>query len=137
MDDALRQRFKVFLESDGFDKVLSRVEILEVAGGRSRLRLSVERSLQNIGNNLHGGASATLVDYAGTLAIMSADKEGRPGVTTDLNVSYLSAGRPGESVLVEAHCLKAGRTLAYVSVDLLREQDGVRIAQGRMTKFMG
>ena len=52
-------------------------------------------------------------------------------------------GSPGDReegssfVLAEATVLKTGRTLAYVSVDVKREQDGVLVAQGRMTKFMG
>lgn len=63
-------------------------------------------------------------------------RDGRPGVTTDINVSYFSAARADEVVLIKAEVLKTGKTMAYVSVDLLRERDGVRIAQGRMSKFL-
>jgi acyl-coenzyme A thioesterase 13 len=90
-----------------------------------------------MGGFLHGGAIATLVDDAGTCAIISKDRDHRPGVTTDLNVSYLNPGPGGTFVLAEATVLKTGKTLAYVSVDIKREADGVIIAQGRMTKFMG
>jgi len=72
----------------------------------------------------------------GTLAIMTADRDGRPGVSTDLNVSWLSPAPGGSTVLVEATVLKSGRTLAFVQVDVRREQDGVLVAQGRMTKFL-
>jgi acyl-coenzyme A thioesterase 13 len=141
MDEAIKQRLQVLqgmfsTATGGFDAVLAGIEVLEAAAGKARMRLVVERPLQNMGGNLHGGAIATLVDDAGTIAIMTADRDGRPGVTTDLNVSYFSAGRAAEAVLVEATVLKAGRTMAYVSVDLRRERDGVLIAQGRMTKFM-
>ena len=47
------------------------------------------------------------------------------------------AGAEGEFVVVEATVLKSGRTLAFVSVDLRRESDGVLAAQGRMTKVLG
>ena len=69
-------------------------------------------------------------------AIISKDRDSRPGVTTDLNVSYFSPGPGGTNVLAEATVLKVGRTLAFVSVDIKREADGVLVAQGRMTKYM-
>jgi len=100
-----------------------------------RMRLAVDERVQNLNGKLHGGASATLVDIAGTLAIMTADRDGRAGVSTDLNVSYVA---PGEGVvLIDARVIKSGRTLAFVAVDIRRESDGVLVAQGRMTKAMG
>ena len=136
MDENVRQRLQAFLEMGGFDRALVGLEVVEADAGRARLRIVVTQPVQNLGGNLHGGAIATIVDDAGTLAIMTADKDGRPGVTTDLNVTYFSAGRSGEAILVDAEVLKTGRTMAYVSVDLRREKDGARIAQGRMTKFL-
>jgi acyl-coenzyme A thioesterase 13 len=76
-----------------------------------------------------------LVDEAGTVALASADREGRPGVTTDLAISYLRPGLPPR-VIAEARTLKVGRTLGFVQVDILGE-DGALVASGRMTKFMG
>ena len=111
------------------------MELLDVANGRARVRLPVGERVQNINGTLHGGAIATLVDNAGTLAIISADRQHRAGVTTDLNVSYFA---PGTGVVVcEGTVLKIGKTLAFVSVDIRREADNVLVAQGRMTKFMG
>lgn len=136
MNEDVRQRLQAFLEMGGFDKALVGLQLVEAEAGKAKLRIVVDRSVQNLGGNLHGGAIATLVDDAGTLAIMTADRDGRPGVTTDLNVSYLVAGRAGETVEIAAEVLKVGRTLAYVSVDLRRE-DGTLLAQGRMTKFLG
>jgi acyl-coenzyme A thioesterase 13 len=136
MNESVRERLQKFLAAGGFDQSLVGLEVVSAEAGKATLRIAVERPVQNLGGNLHGGAIATLVDDAGTLAIMTADRDGRPGVTTDLNVSYFSAGRAGESVLIEATVLKTGKTLAFVSVDLRREKDGVLIAQGRMTKYL-
>ena len=136
MDEAVKQRLQAFLEMGGFDKALPGLSVVDAANGKATLKIVVTQPVQNLGGNLHGGAVATLVDDAGTIAIMTADKDSRPGVTTDLNVTYLSAGRSGETIVVEAQVLKVGRTMAYVSVDLRREKDGVLIAQGRMSKFM-
>ena len=136
MFDNVRKRFEEILRAGkGFDAPLVAMEILAIEAGRVTLRLPVDERVVNLNGKLHGGASATLVDVAGTLAIMTADRDGRAGVSTDLNVSYLA---PGEGVVViDARVLKSGRTLAFVAVDIRREADGVLVAQGRMTKAMG
>jgi acyl-coenzyme A thioesterase 13 len=111
--------------------------VIDWGGGRARVELEVTPAVENPNAMLHGGAVASLVDHAGTCAILSADREGRPGVTTDLNVTYLAPGPHGATVVAEAQVLRAGKTLAFVSVDVRRKEDGVLIAQGRMTKFQG
>jgi acyl-coenzyme A thioesterase 13 len=136
MDDKLKERLSWFGQA-GYDRSLTGMELLEVSGGKARVRLPVGEGVQNANGMLHGGAVATLVDVVGTLAIMSGDRDHRPGVSTDLNVSWFSPAPGGVNVLVEASVLKSGRTLAFVQVDLRRENDGVLVAQGRMTKFLG
>lgn len=120
----------------GFDRSMAGISLQSIEAGRATVTLPVTDAMVNMVGTLHGGAIATLVDDAGTIAIMSADHDSRPGVTTDLNVSYFSAAPLGETVTAEARCLKAGRTLAFVEVDI-RNSAGKLVAQGRMTKFMG
>ena len=132
---SIKERFQVLFQHHGWDSHLDGIELVEVGDGRCRMRLHVGPKVQNMNGKLHGGAIATLVDDAGTIAIISSDRHGRPGVSTDLNISYFA---PGEgAVLVDAHVLKHGRTLAFVSVDIRREHDGALVAQGRMTKHLG
>ena len=109
--------------------------VVDFGDGRARVELDVTPAVQNPNGMLHGGAVASLVDHAGTCAILSADREGRPGVTTDLNVTYFAPGQGGTTVVAEAQVLKAGKTLAFVTVDVRRKGDGALVAQGRMTKF--
>ena len=111
--------------------------VVSYGNGEARLEMEVAPSVQNVNGTLHGGAIATLVDRAGTVAIITADREGRPGVTTDLNVTYFAPAPSGATVVAEARVLKAGKTLAFVTVDVRRVADGVLVAQGRMTKFQG
>jgi acyl-coenzyme A thioesterase 13 len=118
-------------------RALPGLALIDAGGGRARMHLPVGEAVANIAGTLHGGAIATLVDNAGTVAIISADERSRPGVTTDLNVSYFAAASDGSAVIAEATVLKVGRTLAFVSVDVRREADGVLVAQGRMTKHLG
>lgn len=106
-------------------------------GGKAVVELEVAHAVANPFGNLHGGAIATIVDHAGTIAIATADRQGRPGVTTDLNVSYFVGAPIGTTVVAEAEVLKIGKTLAYVTVDVRRKDDRVLLAQGRMTKFQG
>ena len=136
-DDARRrieERMKQMAAFEGFEKTCG-FRPVSWGDGEAVVELTVAPPVQNPNRMLHGGAIAALVDHAGTLAIMTADREARPGVTTDLNVTYLSPGPGGEVVRAEAKVLKAGKTLAYVTVDVRRKSDGVLVAQGRMTKY--
>lgn len=107
---------------------------VEVGGGKASFECDVTEEVKNRMGSLHGGVIATLVDDAGTAAIASADAEGRFGVTTDLNVSYFAAAIEG-TVTARAVVLRSGRTMAFVTVDVL-DAGGRLLAQGRMTKFM-
>ena len=118
---------------DGFAQVFA-FRTISSGGGRAVVELDVRPEVQNRNGTLHGGALATLVDHAGTLAIITADRHGRSGVTTDLNASYFAPAPGGATVVAEATVLKIGKTLAFVSVDVRRKDDGVLVAQGRMTK---
>lgn len=54
----------------------------------------------NSHNTLHGGATASLVDIVGTLAILSKDHL-RGGVSVDINTNYLLSVPVGDSVRCE------------------------------------
>jgi acyl-coenzyme A thioesterase 13 len=110
---------------------------LSVADGHVIVRVEVTLDLVNIAKVLHGGAAATLVDVVGTLAIITADKHNRSGVSTDLNVSWFAPVPLGDFAVVEAKVLKTGRSLAFVGVDIRRAADGTLCVQGRMTKSLG
>jgi acyl-coenzyme A thioesterase 13 len=113
------------------------LEAVSVDENRVVVRVPVARDLVNTAEKLHGGAAATLVDVVGTLAIINADRDNRFGVSTDLNVSWLAPIGLNDVALVEATVLKAGRTLAFVGVEIRRESDGLLCVQGRMTKSLG
>src|SRR6478736_131345 len=117
MDDIAKQRFGM-IKTGGFDRALADMEMLECHDGHCKVRMPVGDAVKNLFGKLHGGAAATLVDDVGTLAIISRDRDSRPGVSTDLNVSFFA---PGEGVvIVEAQVLKNGKTLAFVTVDIRR-----------------
>ena len=50
---------------------------------------------------------------------------------------YLSPAKKGDTILIEADCLKLGRSLAFATVDIRNKSDGGRlVAQGRHTKHI-
>jgi acyl-coenzyme A thioesterase 13 len=126
-----------FLERHRSTEIYSHcgLRLLSHGAGEARMECPVRPSTQNVNGSLHGGVIALLVDEAGTVALASADRDGRPGVTTDLSISYLNPGLPPR-VVAEARTLKIGRMLGTVQVEV-RGDDGTLIASGRMTKFMG
>ena len=71
------------------------MEILQVENGTAKCKLKVDKGVQNSFKTLHGGASATLIDVVGTIALLSVDPT-RPGVSVEINASYCSAAKAGE-----------------------------------------
>jgi acyl-coenzyme A thioesterase 13 len=75
------------------------------------------------------------VDIVGTLALLAKDPT-KPGVTVELNCSYVSAAKAGETVEVVGVVLKSGKKLGFTQVDIKRKSDGRLIASGRHTKAL-
>ncbi|KAK2887109.1 hypothetical protein QQF64_013919 [Cirrhinus molitorella] len=134
--NSIKQIMRAMVDSPGFDRVLSKVEILSAAPGKVVCELKVEEEHTNRGGTLHGGLTATLVDVISTTAIMYSER-GAPGVSVDMNITYMNAAKIGEDVLITAQVLKQGRTLAFATVDLTNKANGKLIAQGRHTKHLG
>ncbi|MSP14995.1 MAG: PaaI family thioesterase [Myxococcales bacterium] len=141
LDEARKQRILVclaYVQDDltGFHAQFG-MRLLEWSEGKAKVALDVTPAVANPFGMLHGGMVATLIDHAGTIAILTADRDTRPGVTTDLNITYFLPTPRGDTALAEASVLRAGRTLAMVNVDVRRASDGKLVAQGRMTKYQG
>ncbi|WP_411887041.1 PaaI family thioesterase [Hydrocarboniphaga effusa] len=75
----------------------------------------------------HGGIFAALVNSCGCYAV--AAKLGRTVPTVDLRCDFHRPGKPGD-LLVAAHVVKLGRTLANVDV-MIRDERGQHLASGR------
>ncbi|KAM9823905.1 acyl-coenzyme A thioesterase 13 [Neosynchiropus ocellatus] len=123
-------------DTHGFDRVVSKVNFLAAHPGKVVCEMRVEEEHTNRGGTMHGGLTATLVDVISTLAIMNSER-GAPGVSVDLNVTYMSAAKVGDDIVITAHVLKEGRTLAFANVDLTNKVTGKMIASGRHTKHLG
>ncbi|AWP21645.1 putative acyl-coenzyme A thioesterase 13 isoform 3 [Scophthalmus maximus] len=134
--NSIRQIMRAMVDNPGFDRVLSKVDVLSAIPGKVVCEMRVEEEHTNRLGTLHGGMTATLVDVISTVAIMHSER-GSPGVSVDMNITYMNAAKLGEDVVITAQVLKQGRTLAFATVDLTSKATGKLIAQGRHTKHLG
>ncbi|XP_038190847.1 acyl-coenzyme A thioesterase 13 [Arvicola amphibius] len=132
----LRDVMKVLFRVPGFDRVLEKVTLVSAAPDKVICEMKVEEEHTNKFGTLHGGLTATLVDSISTMALMGTER-GLPGVSVDMNITFMSPAKLGEVVVITAHILKQGKTLAFASVDLTNKTTGKLIAQGRHTKHLG
>ncbi|KAF9328513.1 hypothetical protein BG006_008303 [Podila minutissima] len=110
----------------------SRTSFLE-AGGFDAQTLSGNRL-----GGCHGGLLSTIVDIGGSLAI-AAENMHATGVSTDLNVSFVSGAKLGDKLIIaspsfNSRCDKIGGTLAYTTVEITA--NGKVVVLGRHTKYV-
>ncbi|NWS70194.1 ACO13 thioesterase, partial [Crotophaga sulcirostris] len=134
--ESLKAAMKYMVESQGFDRVLHKMKLLSATPGKIVCEMKVEEEHTNRGGTLHGGLTATLVDVVSTAALLYTERA-LPGVSVDMNITYTSAAKIGEEILITAQILKQGRNIAFASVDLTNKATGKLIAQGRHTKYIG
>ncbi|CAH2284491.1 Hypothetical predicted protein [Pelobates cultripes] len=134
--NTLRMVMKTMIDSPGFDRVLQKVELVSASPGKVVCEMKVEEEHTNRGGTLHGGLTATLVDVISTAALVHTERAA-PGVSVDMNITYMNAAKIGDSILITAQVLKQGRSLAFATVDLTNKVTGKMIAQGRHTKHLG
>ncbi|XP_012596807.1 acyl-coenzyme A thioesterase 13 isoform X2 [Microcebus murinus] len=159
MIKTVQEVVKVLANTRGFDRILEKswkgfrtsilrqtsacsaleeqkVTVVSAVPGKVVCEMKVEEEHTNRMGTLHGGLTATLVDDISTVALLCTER-GLPGVSVDMNITYMSPAKIGEDVVITAHILKQGRTLAFASVDLTNKATGKLVAQGRHTKHLG
>lgn len=122
-----------------FDSCLKGMNTVEVdsAKGRVVCELEVTESLANAFGTLHGGATATMIDVVGTLALLALDPS-RPGVSVELQTTYIAGAKRGETLVAEGWVNKTGRMLAFTEVSIRTKGDqGRLIATGKHLKAFG
>jgi acyl-coenzyme A thioesterase 13 len=125
----------VFLATDGFDSKLRGMRIDSMEKGYVKCSMVVTKEVTNSYETLHGACTSLLIDVVGTIALLTNDPL-RPGVSVEINSSYISSAKLGETIIIEGTVLKSGKTLGYTQVDI-KTVDGKLISTGRHTKFIG
>jgi uncharacterized protein (TIGR00369 family) len=97
------------------------LELVRAAPGEVEIALDATAHHLNLQGLLHGGMIATLADTATGLAVRSMVPEGRRHVTIQLDVHYLSPGRPGRVTAV-GRTVRVGTQIAYAEADVTDER---------------
>ncbi|HUO93955.1 MAG TPA: PaaI family thioesterase [Rhizomicrobium sp.] len=90
-------------------------EILEIGGGKSRMRLPYAPQLVGDPDTgvVHGGVITAMLDQTCGVAVASALKEIMPFATLDLRIDYMKPAKPRTDIFVEAECLKVTHEVAF------------------------
>src|SRR5262249_31990448 len=117
--------------------LLVSVEPETIEPDRVRLRLPFRPEITTVGDVVHGGAIASLVDVAATAAVWSgADLATTPrGPPIGFTLNFLAAGR-GQDLLATATVIQRGRTLCVCEVDV-RGVDSNPVARALVTYKIG
>ncbi|KAI1177033.1 Thioesterase/thiol ester dehydrase-isomerase [Nemania sp. FL0916] len=134
----VRSVLKSFMAESGLEPRLlgaSQIRVKHAVHGKVDFELDITKDHTNRLKILHGGTIASMVDLGGSLAVASTGLYAT-GVSTDLNVTYLSSGgQIGDKIIGTAVCDKIGKTLAYTSV-VFRNSKGELAARGSHTKYV-
>ncbi|KAL8298417.1 hypothetical protein RB597_006759 [Gaeumannomyces tritici] len=90
-------------------------------------RYTVPKSHCNRLGTLHGGAAATLFDFATTMPLVLVSRPGfwsQMGVSRNLSVTYVRPAPAGTTVLVECQVVAAGGRLCALRGVMRREDNG-------------
>jgi len=99
-------------------------DVPEVGSTTAEVRLPIRPAALGFTGNVHGGALATLVDFACALAVArhtDSDPEVESLVTSDMHVRYL--GRPRtDGVVARAEIVRAGTQLVVVDCKMTDDE---------------
>ena len=100
---------------------------------RVRVRLPYREDVTTIGDTVHGGAIASLVDVAATAACWASPNvdAGARGTTIGFAINYLNAGR-GQDLVATAEVIQRGRAISVCDVHV-RGVDGTLVARATVT----
>jgi acyl-coenzyme A thioesterase 13 len=97
--------------------------------GELELEFLVRDDMSNPAGIMHGGVTASMIDE--TIGMMMYCL-GEPHFKASINlvVDFLSAARPGDTLLVKAKLTKQGRNLYHGVAEIIRKDDQRLIATG-------
>jgi acyl-CoA thioesterase len=110
--ETLRMRFSC----EPYARALG-ITIVELEEGRALLRMQTNENMNNIFNCTHGAAIYSLMDAAFELAVNS---HGTVAVALGVNVNYLNAPRPGETLQAEGIEVNRSRKIAACQIQVRR-----------------
>jgi uncharacterized protein (TIGR00369 family) len=109
------------------------IETVEVAPDLVRVRLPFRSEVTTVGDLVHGGAIAALIDVAATAAFWTgADLARNPrGTTIGFTVNFLAPARSSE-LIANARVVQRGRSISVGEIDVTGV-DGRPVARALVT----
>jgi uncharacterized protein (TIGR00369 family) len=107
-----------------------RLERLE--DGEADLELEVRPDHLNLLGALHGGVISGMADTATGVAMHAALDEGWTHVTTSLNLTFLSPGGLGDTIVARGRVVRRGARFGFAEADVERS-DGTLLARATAT----
>ena len=113
------------------------MKLVSLEPDSAELLLPFSEPLITIGDTVHGGAIATLIDTAAMAASWSTETppENLRGTTVSLSVSFTTAARSAD-LTARARVVRRGRSLCACDVDVT-DSAGELVAKGLVTYKLG
>ena len=92
---------------------------------KASVQLNIESKHCNKGGVAHGGLYTMMLDMALGGSLVSILPKEEWCATTQLNVSFISAARPGEKIIAKGSVVKRGRNVAHLEGRIVTESDRV------------
>ena len=93
-------------------------------------------SFGNLNGTLHGGAAATIIDVATTIAVMSLDNKQRANVSAELNMSFLQAAPINSEVFILSQVDRIGKNVAFTQCWLYNEKNELLVSGRHSIAFL-
>lgn len=113
------------------------MQLVRMEKDQATLILPFTEHVITVGTTVHGGAIASLIDMAATVAAWSGAEvtASTRGTTVALTVNYLAAAQK-EDIQATARVLRRGRSLTYLDVEV-QSASGTLVAKGLVTYKLG
>jgi acyl-CoA thioesterase len=129
MDQCLAALKEHFLE-EPYARIFG-IEIVELEAGRALMQMQTSQRMNNLFGMIHGAAIYSLLDAAFELAVNS---HGTVAVALSVNVNYLNAALPGETLQAEARETNQSRKISACEIRVTGK-DGRLVASAQALAY--
>ena len=113
----------------GFMQNIGDLSFKKINDTNYEFSIKVEEKFLNTGKIAHGGFIATIADTGMGNAAYSAAGNKR-AVTIDLNIKFISAGKPGDNLTGKVEVLKRTKTLVFINCKIIGINGIIATASG-------
>jgi uncharacterized protein (TIGR00369 family) len=113
------------------------MKLVRIDDGRAEVVLPYHERMTTLGDVVHGGAIAALIDSAATAACWAGAPvpDGMRGTTVSITVTYIAAGRASD-LTATANVVRRGKSLCYAEV-AVTDGAGEVVAKALVTYKLG